>query len=118
MQRNVPGKKSNKPLLNFQSIPNGYQEDIAAERERRRQKQQEIDDELDPDKKRELRRKQREEELAAKKAKEKPAPVEEKKAPEPKKIAPAIKVPDRPPVDLTKPMSLRERRRLKEQGLL
>ena len=44
-----------------------------------------------------------------------PAAAEEKK---PEKESPVIIVPERPPIDLTKPMSLRERRRLKEQGLL
>ena len=106
-----------------QTITNGYVEDIAADRERRRRRPKDDDDE-DLDKKREMRRKQREasnvkEEKTSDRnvPVEKPAPVEEKK-PEPKPEPPVIKMPEKPAVDFSKPMTLRERRRLKEQGLL
>ena len=115
-------------LLHFsifiQTITNGYEEDIAGDRERRRRRPKDDDDEDDLEKKREMRRKQREASSAKEEkisngpsAEPKQAPVEEKK-PEPKIEAPVMKVPERPAVDLSKPMSLRERRRLKEQGLL
>jgi len=107
-----------------QTITNGFVEDIAADRERRRRRPKDDDDNEDLDKKREMRRKQREasnvkEEKASDRSVpvEKPAPVEEKK-PEPKPEPPVIKMPEQPAVDLSRPMTLRERRRLKEQGLL
>ncbi|XP_065063977.1 zinc finger CCCH domain-containing protein 13-like isoform X2 [Rhopilema esculentum] len=106
-----------------ETVANGYQEDVDTRHERRRQRPKDDDDDVDAEKKRAQRRKQREanteEKVSNGTAKEaKPAPVEEKKAPEAKKPAPVIKVPERPVVDMSKPMSLRERRRLKEQGLL
>lgn len=109
----------------IQGIINGYEEDIAGDRERRRRRPNDDDnDDVDIEKKREMRRKQRdipaamEEKMPNGQAPvEKPAPVEEK-TPEPKKESPVIIFPEKPVVDLSKPMTLRERRRLKEQGLL
>ena len=100
-------------------------EDLAGDRERRRRRPKDDENDDDLEKKRESRRKQREapsnvnEEKVSKStaAVEKPAPTEEKK-PQPKIEVPVVKVPEKPVVDLSRPMTLRERRRLKEQGLL
>ena len=109
----------------IQTIANGYVEDIAGDRERRRRRPKDDDnDDEDLEKKREMRRKQRdasntnqEKVPNGETVVEKPSPVEEKK-PEPKVEAPVIQAPEKPAIDLSRPMTLRERRRLKEQGLL
>eukprot|EP00794_Sanderia_malayensis_P019517 gene19517-21447_t len=97
--------------------------EAARDRRRRRGRDDEEEDES-AGSRRETRRSNKQEEKEPEKSKreevkkEKEVKKEEVKKEEPAKPPVIVKVPEKPAVDFSKPMTLRERRRLKEQGLL